>query len=69
VSLDKKAQNKPSLAGQIADGLNPFRSSKTASKKSYTQSRRSSKPTIEAKDTSSTRTTADANDPSKGTTP
>jgi len=69
VSLDKKTQSKPSLAGEIADGLNPFRSSKTASKKSYTQSGGSSKPTIEAKDTSGTRTTADATDPSKGTTP
>jgi phospholipid/cholesterol/gamma-HCH transport system substrate-binding protein len=69
VSLDKKTQDKPSLAGEIADGLNPFRSSKTASKKSYTQSGGSSKPTIEATDTSGTRTTADANDPSKGTTP
>jgi phospholipid/cholesterol/gamma-HCH transport system substrate-binding protein len=69
VSLDKKAQQKRSLAGKIADGLNPFRSSSKASKKSYNQPQRSNGPTIEAKDTSGTRTTADANDRSKGTTP
>jgi len=74
VTLDKRAKQKKSLAGKIADGLNPFSSSKRH-KRAYTPTGGANKPTIEAQDTSAskgakgTKTTADAGNPVKDTTP
>jgi len=74
VTLDKRAKQKKSLAGKIADGLNPFSSSKQH-KRAYTPTGSANKPTIEAQDTSAskgakgTKTTADAGNPVKDTTP
>ena len=56
-----------SLAGKIADGLNPFSSGRK--KRSYKPKGGSGKPTIEAQDTKGTKTTAQAGDPTKDTTP
>jgi hypothetical protein len=74
VTLDKRAKQKKSLAGKIADGLNPFSSSKQH-KRAYRPTGSANKPTIEAQDTSAskgakgTKTTADAGNPVKDTTP
>jgi hypothetical protein len=75
VTLDKRAKkNKKSLAGKIVDGLNPFSSSKQH-KRAYTPTGGVNKPTIEAQDTSAsksakgTKTTADAGNPATDTTP
>ncbi len=71
VTLDKRAKQKKSLAGKIADGLNPFSSSKQH-KRAYTPTGGANKPTIEAQDTPAsksakgTKTTADAGNPAHG---
>ena len=74
VTLDKRAKQKKSLAGKIADGLNPFQSSKQH-KRAYTPTGGANKPTIEAQDTPAsksakgTKTTADAGNPAQDTSP
>jgi hypothetical protein len=73
VTLDKRAKQKKSLAGKIADGSTRSRAARHRA--GVHADRRRHKPTIEAQDTSAsksakgTKTTADAGDPTKGTTP
>jgi virulence factor Mce-like protein len=70
VTLDKRATNtKKSLAGKIVEGLNPFRSSRNAKRPSDTEPGSGTKPTIEANDTRGTKTTADAGNPTRASTP